>query len=265
MSEDGAPLVAPDVLDRLRSELEVDPRLFAELDAYRASEAYRLVYEGPLPLVSILVCTYNRSRLLVERCVPSLLAQDYPSFEVVVVGDGCTDDTEAALARIGDPRLRFVNNVPRGSYPEHPILRWMVAGTVPANVALGMAKGPITTHIDDDDEFPPDRVTKLVALLRQSRAELVWHPFFLEAAPGQWMEWRAEAFEGGAVTTGSVLYLSWFNRILYDPTSYRYPEPADWNRYRKIKYLGAILTRHPEYLLRHYRERTQAGAPGSEK
>jgi hypothetical protein len=251
------------LMDRLRSELEVDPRLAQSLEEYRASAEYRAIYEGPDPLVSVCIVTYNRAKVLAERCLPSVLAQSYENIEVIVVGDGCTDDTSDAISRLSDPRVTFVNR-PRGTYPEHPLLRWMVAGTVPGNHALSLVKGQLLTHVDDDDEYPPDRLSKVVALLRKERAELVFHPFLLETAEGQWLEWPAAAFEGGQVTNGSTLYLAWFKHVECDPTCYRYPEPADWNRYRKIQYLGARTVRHPEPLLRHYRERTQhPGTAGS--
>jgi glycosyltransferase involved in cell wall biosynthesis len=208
------------------------------------------------PLVSVCICTHNRARVVSERCVASVLSQDYPNLEVIVAGDGCTDDTEEALRRLGDPRVTFVNR-PRGEYPAHPFLRWLVAGTIPMNHARAAARGELMTHLDDDDAFVPGKIRKLVEFIKQTRAELVYHPFFSELENGEWTEWGATEFRAGQVTNGSVLYLSWFKRIECDPRSYRYLEPADWNLYRRLKDTGATLVRYPEPLLRHHRERTQ--------
>jgi hypothetical protein len=244
-------------LDAARSKADVDGQLFESLEEYRASEPYRLVYERKAPLVSVCISTYNRARLLVERCLASVVAQDYPNLEIVVVGDGCSDETEEAVAQVGDPRIRFENLPQRELYPEDPEARWMVAGTASGNRALTLARGDLITHLDDDDEFTPDRISKLVAFLRETRAELVWHPFWWEVVSGQWVICPAEDFRLAQVTTGSVLYLSWFKRLPWDPKAYRYREPGDWNRYRKIKYLEARLRRYPEPLLRHYLEFNQ--------
>lgn len=57
-----------------------------------------------VPFVSIIVPARNEA-YQIEACVRSLLAQDYPSFEVVVVDDGSTDDTAAVVEKIGGVKL----------------------------------------------------------------------------------------------------------------------------------------------------------------
>jgi len=51
----------------------------------------------PTPLVSVLIPTYNRSKLLL-RSLDSVLAQSYGHWQIIVVDDGSTDDTRSALA-----------------------------------------------------------------------------------------------------------------------------------------------------------------------
>ena len=60
------------------------------------------------------------------------------------------------------------------------------------------------------------------------------------------------------MTTSAILYHRTFRTLGWDPNAYRYREPGDWNRLRKIKYLGARAVRHAEALLKHYKERNQA-------
>ena len=62
------------------------------------------------PKVSILIPARNEERSI-ECCVQSLLAQDYPSFEVLVLDDQSSDGTRAMLERIAisQPALRIIH------------------------------------------------------------------------------------------------------------------------------------------------------------
>lgn len=242
--------------DLFLSSMEVPRQLFDELDKWR--ERTPIPSE---PLVSVCIATYNRARLLTERSIPSVLSQTYPNFELIVVGDGCTDETEKLVAKIDDPRLKFVNLPERGCYPTDPMRRWMVAGTQAINHAMSLAQGDYVTHLDDDDEYLPERLEKLVKFAVTNKYDLVWHPFWMETPDNEWYVLEAPAFAFSQVTTGSVFYRSWFTRIQWDVEAHRLMEPGDWNRYRRIKYLGPISQRYPEPLLRHYRQGTQMEQP----
>lgn len=236
-----------------------DLGLYAPMQFRRARKAaeYRAVYDKPDPLVSILIATYNRAQLLRERSLRSAMAQTHRNIEIIVVGDACTDETAEVMAQVTDPRVRFVNLAQRGNYPDDPEMRWMVAGTVPLNHALSIARGDFITHLDDDDEHAPDRIEQLLAHIRQSRADLLFHPFRFETDECDWQINEAASFAYGRVTTSSIFYHSWFRQLRWDPLAYRYREPGDWNRLRKIAYLGAQTIRHPAVLLSHYRQRNQ--------
>ena len=110
------------------SALDGIPALRRELIAARATDEYERALNDPEPLVTIRIPTYVRSRLLVERALPSIARQTYQNFEVIVVGDGCTNDTAERIEAFGDPRVRFVNLPYRYPYPDDPEDRWTVAG-----------------------------------------------------------------------------------------------------------------------------------------
>lgn len=67
------------------------------------------VARGPIPLVSVLITTFNRSRL-VPRAINSVLNQTLDDFEIVVIDDCSSDDTREVIARIGDSRIRYIRN-----------------------------------------------------------------------------------------------------------------------------------------------------------
>lgn len=210
------------------------------------------------PLVTVAVATYNRARLLTERCIPSVLGQTYTNLELIVVGDCCTDETEDLVGKFEDPRLKFVNLSSRGNYPEDPLRRWMVAGTPAMNRGLDMSGGRFITHLDDDDEYVPDRLEKLVSFASENGYDFVWHPYWWENSKGEWRLNEAPDFAYSRVTTSSIFYASWFKKIHWDIDAHRLQEPGDWNRLRKFKYVSPVSGRYPEPLLNHYRQRQRS-------
>jgi hypothetical protein len=244
-------------IDMVRSRADVPNELVAEFFRARQTADYQCAYDDPRPLVTICVGTYNRSELLVSRCLRSLARQTYDNLEIIVVGDCCTDGTADAVKALGDERVRFLNLTVRGPYPDDPRLTWMVAGTMPVNRALQEARGVFVTHLDDDDEHEPTRIERLLKFMRETRADLSFHPFRYEDGKGNWVLNPAHEFRYSQVTTSSIFYHHWLRRIPWDVNAYTYREPGDWNRLRKIQYLGANCMRYPEPMLRHYVERSQ--------
>ena len=93
--------------------------------------------------VSVIILTYNRSAV-VTRAVESALSCVRPDDEVLVVDDGSTDDTAAALARFGD-RIRYLPG-PHGG-----------AGRA-RNRGVAAASRPLVAFLDSDDEWVPDKL-----------------------------------------------------------------------------------------------------------
>jgi len=60
------------------------------------------------PRFSVIVPTYNRSRFIVPT-LNSVLGQTHPAFEIIVVGDGCTGDSEQVIKRKFGRAVRWIN------------------------------------------------------------------------------------------------------------------------------------------------------------
>jgi hypothetical protein len=223
----------------------------------RETPEYQAAFEVDNPLVSVCVATMDRADLLIERAIRSLRAQTHRNLQIVVVGDHCVDDTASRLAALGDDRILFENLPERGPYPPPGPDRWMVAGTHAMNRALSLCEGQFVTHLDDDDEAMPDRISSLLAAARKERADFLWHPFLSEGPAGSWVEIGDGKLQRGSVTTGSIFYHRYFARIPWDGQAHHLGEPGDWNRIRKIKILRPRLCFVERPLLRHFRERTQ--------
>ncbi len=120
----------------------------------------------PAPFVSILVPVRNESRN-VARCLDSILSQDYPGFEVLVVDDRSDDDTAAIVRDYAgrDARVRFIESE---TLPE---------GWTGKNYALHRAareaKGDVLVFLDADVALDPGALTALVRRLVDDRADLL--------------------------------------------------------------------------------------------
>ena len=126
------------------------------------------------PLITVYTPTYNRGEILMERAIKTVLAQTYANFELVIVGDHCTDRTEALVNSVNDPRIRFYNIPRRGyRYPPTPENHWLAGPVVAANTALGMARGEWIARIDDDDTWTPDHLETLLRFARDGDFEFV--------------------------------------------------------------------------------------------
>lgn len=68
------------------------------------------------PEISVITATYNRSNAL-ALAIRTVLWQTCPDWELIVVGDHCTDDTEDVVRGFPDPRIRFVLRGPRSLAP----------------------------------------------------------------------------------------------------------------------------------------------------
>lgn len=79
------------------------------------------------PLVSVLITTYNRSRLL-KRAINSVLMQSFGDFEIIIVDDCSTDDTREVVASINDQRIRYLRNEANigATHGDRPILRRLI-------------------------------------------------------------------------------------------------------------------------------------------
>jgi glycosyltransferase involved in cell wall biosynthesis len=115
-----------------------------------------------VPLVSVVIATYNWSNVL--RCaVASALRQTYPRLEVIVVGDGCTDDSAEVVASFADERVRW-HNLGENSGSQ----------SAPNNAGIELARGDYIAYHGHDDVWLPSHLAIVTAPLRDKQAELAY-------------------------------------------------------------------------------------------
>lgn len=114
------------------------------------------------PLVSVVTGTWARHGFLLDRCVPSVQAQDYPAVEHCIVSDGPDPELADRLIRWGGEHGKGVL-IRYAELPEHhPEPNF---GHYARRAALDLAKGDYITYNDDDDALRPDHCRLLAAAL----------------------------------------------------------------------------------------------------
>jgi glycosyltransferase involved in cell wall biosynthesis len=101
---------------------------------------------------------------LLRLAVLSVLAQTEDDFELLVVGDGCTDNSAAVIRSFNDSRIRWFD------LPKAPFF-----GYANRNIALKQATGKYIAFVADDDLVLPDHLALLAATLEKSGAEWAYN------------------------------------------------------------------------------------------
>lgn len=102
-----------------------------------------------MPKFSVVIATYHRGKHIVPT-LESVLAQSFEDYEVLVIGDGCTDDTQEVLRPYIGERVRWHNLDTRcGSQ------------SFPNNHGISLARGTYIAYLGHDDIWMPDHLENL--------------------------------------------------------------------------------------------------------
>ena len=124
------------------------------------------------PKVSVIIPTYNRASLL-RRSIQSVLNQTFQDFEIIVVDDCSTDNTEQVVKNFQekDKRIRYIKH------------KENKGGAAARNSGIKASKGEFIGLLDDDDEWLPKKLEKQIKkfqLLKQSEnVGVVYSGYFL--------------------------------------------------------------------------------------
>ena len=116
----------------------------------------------PAPQISVIVPVYNVENH-VAACIESLRAQVHPSFEVIVVDDGATDDSHAVAveAIADDQRFRVIRQENGGL-------------SAARNTGLNHATAPFIAFVDSDDRVEPTYLSTLHAAVELGDTGQAW-------------------------------------------------------------------------------------------
>ncbi len=105
-----------------------------------------------MPLVSVLMAVYNGEKYLREA-IDSILSQEYPDLEFVIVNDGSKDGSEEIILSYSDKRIRYIRNEANIRLPAS------------LNKGLDQCTGKYVARIDADDICLPGRIAAQVKFL----------------------------------------------------------------------------------------------------
>lgn len=105
------------------------------------------------PLVSIVIATYKRSRL-VPRAIESVRNQTYRNLEILVVDDGSPDNTRLVVESIQDNRIRYIRHEKNKGLP------------AARNTGIRVAQGEYIAFLDDDDEWREHKLERQLQAIK---------------------------------------------------------------------------------------------------
>jgi glycosyltransferase involved in cell wall biosynthesis len=115
-----------------------------------------MIKEKKKPIISVIIPTYNRARFL-ERAINSVLKQTYQNFELIIVDDCSTDDTESIIKNFIDERIVYIK-----------LKKNSGSSVLTRNKGIKVAKGEYVAFLDSDDEWISEKLQKQIELFTES-------------------------------------------------------------------------------------------------
>lgn len=146
------------------------------------------------PEVSVIICAYNAAPFIAET-LASVTAQTYQDYEIIVVNDGSTDDTEQVLAPYFD-RILYVQQENAGPGAAR-------------NTAIRCALGRYIALLDSDDQWLPTYLETMLARMKAEPSIDVLYPNAeLFGAP----QWDGKLFQDVCPSTAPVTLEKFLSR-----------------------------------------------------
>ncbi len=141
-------------------------------------------------LVSIIMPSYNTAKFISET-ITSVLAQTYPNWELIIVDDCSTDDTDAVIRPyLADDRIRYIKNEKNSG------------AAVSRNRALREAKGKWIAFLDSDDLWLPEKLEKQIAFMEKNRYAFTYTDYRIRLN-GTWLPY---IYTGPSVVNRRKMY-----------------------------------------------------------
>jgi glycosyltransferase involved in cell wall biosynthesis len=180
------------------------------------------------PRVTIVIPTYNRAGPLLEQAIESVLGQDYPELDLLVLDDGSSDETPSLLERYAERHPGRFRSDRHDNIGQAKTL----------NRGYEMAQGELLGYLNSDDVLLPGAISKLVAAMEANPDAVLAYPAYriideegethLTMTPPRWSVAEALRLHNCIVNVGAIFRREVFERIGgWDP-SLIYCADFDW-------------------------------------
>ena len=115
-------------------------------------------------LVSIIMPSWNTGKYIAES-IQSVLAQTYTNWELIIVDDCSTDNTDEVIANFCDKRIRYLKNTQNSG------------AALTRNRALREANGEWIAFLDSDDIWLPEKLEKQIEFMKRNNYVFSYHDF----------------------------------------------------------------------------------------
>lgn len=112
------------------------------------------------PLFSVILTTFNRSQLL-SRAIRSVLQQSFADFELFIVDDYSSDNTQQIIAEFSDDRIIYIRQTENRGV------------STARNTGIQQAKGAYICFLDDDDEYLSDFLKEINNFLERGKKPFI--------------------------------------------------------------------------------------------
>lgn len=195
------------------------------------------------PVISVILPVYNCEKYLAVA-IESILSQTYTNFELIIINDGSTDDSQKILDsyKTRDSRIRVISRANKG-----------LANTL--NQSIDLARGKWIARMDQDDISFPNRLERQVKILEETNADVCgsWVKFFGKGRSKVWkglqsdQEIKKDMLFKSPFVHPSVMFKSDVIReFRYDSN---FENAEDYDLWVRLAISGKVMINVPEVLL----------------
>jgi len=115
-------------------------------------------------LVSVIMPSWNTAKFI-SKSIQSVIDQTYPYWELLIVDDASSDNTDEVVASFKDSRIKYLKNETN------------CGAAVARNRAIRKAQGEWIAFLDSDDLWLPEKLEKMIAFMTENHYSFAYHEY----------------------------------------------------------------------------------------